>query len=234
MKKLNELQNIFIDDLYENKKNSFCFIKDRKAKKESLIGIYQNNLFGTLVEALKITYKKTLENLGENDFKDIATEFAKKHRSKSGNLDNYGAEFPNFLKNNLENGDFLHDLARIDWLRQESYLAEDEDNFDIAALQKLDQEKLADVKFELSASCFLLKSDYDLFNEKVRKKTSYYVIFRQFMNVFDEKIDEEEYNFLLGVKKNLTLFEIYEKYACDIEKNLQKYVGNQVLKSFAI
>lgn len=236
MSKLDKIQQNFIDSIYDNDDKIFSFIKKKIAPKSRLLAIYQNNLYGVLIEALRITYKYLNDFLSTKEFEDLAKKYIRKYRSQSGNLDDYGADFADFLLS--QKNQFYHDLAKISWLEQLSYLAEDEPDFDIEALQKLDSEKLFDVKFKMSKSCFLFQSDYSLFakknREEKRKRKSYYIIYRHFLEVKTIKINQKEYLFLDGVKQNLTLFEIYEKYNCDIEKSLQNYIGNGVLKSFSV
>ncbi len=234
MKNLKDLQSDFIDGVYKNNNKIFDVIKPAKASKQSLISIYQNNLFCVLTNALRITFKDVYEFLGEKKFNEIAHEFIKNHRSQSGNLDDYGADFPEFLEK--VHGDFLRDLSFVNWLEQESYLKENEIIFDVEALQNIPQEKLFDLKFKLSCTCFFIESKYNLFGKKNREKPGknsyFFVIFRQNNEIKVEKITKKEFQFLSGAKQGLTLFQIYDKFNCNIQNSLQKYIGNGVLIDF--
>lgn len=233
MKEIKEIQNNFIDGVYDNDDKIFKSIKSSKISKNKLLEIYKNNLYCNLINALKLTYDYLYNYLGEKKFKELALDFISKNRSKSTNLDDFGLSFAEFLK---EKNDFYHDLAKISYFKQLSYLGENEKDFDIESLQKLAPEKLFDVKFKISKNCFLFISKFSLFAKKnpgiSRKKDCYYIIFRNSFEVEVLKITKKEFYFLNGVKQAFTLFEIYEKYECDIEKYLQKYVGNGVLKDF--
>ncbi len=235
MKEIKEIQNNFIDGIYDNDNKIFNSIKSSKISKNKLLEIYQNNLYCNLINALRLTYDYLYDYLGEKKFKEFALDFISKNRSKSTNLDDFGLNFAEFLK---EKSEFYHDLAKISYFKQIVYLGENEKDFDIESLQKLTPEKLFDVKFKMSKNCFLFTSKFSLFAKKnpeiSRKKDCHYLVFRNYFEVEVLKITKKEFDFLNGAKQNLTLFEIYEKYDCDIEKYLQKYVGNGVLKDFYI
>ncbi len=235
MKEINEIQNNFIDGIYENDNKIFDSIKSSRISKKELLRIYQNNLYCNLINALRLTYDYLYNYLKEEKFKEFALDFIAKNRSQSTNLDDFGLNFPEFLR---EKNEFYHDLAKISYFKQIAYLGENEADFDIESLQKIKPEKLFDIKFKLSKNCFLFISKFSLFSKRnreiERKKDCYYIIFRNFFEIEVVKITKKEFNFLNGVKQDLTLFEIYEKYNCDIEKSIQKYISNSVLKSFSI
>lgn len=231
MTQLKNTQNNFIDNLYLDNKTVFAEIKPSKVSKTSRIGIYQNNLFENLRNALELTYRNVFKTLGTKKFKEITYQYIKKNRSQSGNLDNYGQNFPEFLQN-----DFLQDLAKIDLILQKIYLFADEKPLNIEKLQKIDPEKLFDLKFKLSKTAFLMQSKYSLFATKnrqiPRKNPCFFLIHREIFNCQAYKITKKEYQFLQSAQQNMTLYQIYQKYHCDIEKIMQKYIGNRVLIDF--
>lgn len=236
MIKLSKLQNNFVDAAYDESDIAILkSIKNGKAPKEELLDIYRNNLYGSLTNALKITYYKTHEIAGEKAFERFCKEFIKGNRSHSGNLDEYGEGFAAFLKE--KNEEFLSNLADLEWLEQTSYLAKDAGPLDVQALQELPQEKLFDVRFKLHPSCFLYSSSYNLFSKRKQnkplKKESYFVIYRHDFETQIEKITKSEFDFLSGVRNGLSLYEIYEKYEIDIQLSLQKYLVNSVLSEFS-
>ena len=237
MIKIQDLQNKFVDGVYDKKKSAILkSIKNGKAPKEKLLDIYRNNLYGALTNALKITYPTICDFLKEDKFTEFCQEFIKENRSKSGNLDDYGEVFADFLTTKKEY--FLSDLCRLEWLKHRSYLALDVENIDIEKLQNLDQEKLFDGKFDINPSCFLLASNYNIFSKRIQKqplkRSAYFMVYRYDFEIFAEKISKEEFSFLNGVKNNLSLYEIYEKYKINIHKSLQKYLSNGVLSDFRL
>ena len=163
-------------------------------------------------------------------------EFIKQNRSYSGNLDDYGVNFADFFAEKKDK--FLQEIAGFEWLQHKSYLAQDVQLINIEALQNLSAEKLFDVKFKLHPSCFLIDSGYNLLSKKKQskpqKKQNYFVIYRHDIEVKAERISKGEFNFLSGVKENLSLYQIYEKYKINIQTCLQKYLANSVLSSFSV
>lgn len=236
MSKLATLQNQFIDSLYKKEKPELLDqIKNGKASKLELLNIYRNNLYVTLINALKITYPRIYQFVGENYFRKLCREFIGNNRSNSGNLDDYGEDFADFL---LQKNDFfLSDLAKLEWLKHRSYLAENAAVLDIASLQKLPTKRLFEVKFKLHSSCFLLSSNYNLLRKtrptKEGKKRNYFLVYRQNLYVKTIKILREEYDFLRGIEENLSLYQIYEKHEINIQNCLQKYLGNGSISQFS-
>ncbi|MCE3254978.1 MAG: hypothetical protein K0R25_472 [Rickettsiaceae bacterium] len=235
--KLSKIQDQFVSGLYDdNQKDILELIKDGKAPKQELLNIYRNNLYSNLSNALKITYPKIHQLIGEKKFKKSCAEFIKYNPSKTGNLDDYGQGFNKFLEQNKE--PFLSDLACLEWMMHKSYLAKDVAVLNFEALQNLEQEKLFEVKFGLHPSCFLYSSLYNLLAENrrnyQRKRPVYFVIYRQNFEVMVEKIPKEEFDFLSGVEKGLNLYQIYEKYHINLGFCLQKYLANTVLSEFFI
>ena len=233
--KLIDLQNKFVDSIY-NKPNLevLQFVKSSKISTQDLVGIYRNNLYSTLINALRITYPAVYGFLKQKKFEVICYDFIAENRSKSGNLDDYGSEFSDLLRKKNEN--FLCDLAKLEWLKHQAYLAKDSTLLDIEKLQKLKREKLLEVRFSLHPSCFFIESNYNLLAQKKQpkphKKLHYFVVNRNDLDIEVEEIPKSEFNFLKGVKDNLTFYEIYEKYEIDIQLCLQKYVSNSVLSSW--
>ncbi len=236
MKTLKEIQNKFIDGTYDERNLAvLSSIKNGKAPKQELLDIYRNNLYATLINALKITYPKIHHFLKEKNFKKFCQEFIKQNHSYSGNLDDYGENFAEFF---AKTDAFLSDLAKLEWLSHRSYLAKDVPPINIEELQKLPPEKLFDVRFKLHPSCFLISSNYNLLGKKKQinplKRQNYFVIYRHDFEVKAEKISKDEFNFLSGIKENLSLYQIYEKYEINIQAVLQKYLANSVLSDFSV
>lgn len=237
--RLAELQENFISALYDKENDKIINeISLGNIPEIELIGIYRNNLEFNLVNSLKLTFLGVFRFLKEENFLELAREFVFKNPSLSNNLDDYGQGFIDFLRQ--EKDDFIADVAMIDWFKQQSYLAPNNDDFDLGKLQKLAHETLFDLRFLLSDSAFLLQSDFNLLASRYQKnkmtRQCYFLVWRhKISGVFEVeylRIAPQEYNFLKGVKDKLTLYEIYEKYEVDIQNILQKFLSNGVIVSF--
>ncbi len=99
--------------------------------------IYRNSILATQVDSLRGSFPAVERMLGEDCFDGCATRYAAWHGSRSGNLQNLGDDFADYLQAQPELADltWLGDLARLDWLRQCTILAADGDGLDAAALQ---------------------------------------------------------------------------------------------------
>jgi hypothetical protein len=235
--KLTQLQNSFVNSLY--KKSSAVLlseIKPGKAPAEELFDIYRNNLFANLTNVLRLTYPRICDLMGEKKFKKFSYEFIAQSPSNSGNLDEYGEDFSKFLVK--KNEKFFADLAKLEWLKQTAYLASDAKVLDIEKLKNLSEEKLFDVKFQLHPSCFLMVSAFNLLASrkqmKPTKNSKFFLIYRHGLEVVVQKISADEFNFLNGVTKNLTLFAIYKKYKINVGKVLQKSLSNGIISGFML
>lgn len=237
--KLSKIQEKFIAAIYDKSNLEILpEIVSSDIPKEELVGIYRGNLVGNLVGALRLTFGGVLSFLKDEKFNKLANEFLFKNPSRSNNLDNYGEGFSDFLRQS--ESDFISDVAQIDWLKQKSYLAKNDETFDLETLKSIKPEDLFDLKFKLSASAFLFESDFNLLSSRCKKnkmkRKNYFLVFRSKMSgVFEVeclRIAPQEYQFLKGVIAKLTLYEIYEKYEVDIQNILQRFLSNGIIVSF--
>jgi len=98
--------------------------------------IYRNANLAIHVDALATSYPALQRLLGDDCFDGLATRHAAYHGNRSGNLQDYGADFADYLAAQPETAawPWLGDVARLEWLRQEVALAADEPPADAAAL----------------------------------------------------------------------------------------------------
>lgn len=129
MSALPELQKKFIHGVLQEEKG---ILPDIKAvgvfTPEQRMQIYRNNTFFILTDNLKATFPATAVLGSEEFFRYAAREFIKSDPPESGDMNTYGASFPAFLREAgmVKKHPFLADVAELEWLRQESYMAADE------------------------------------------------------------------------------------------------------------
>ncbi len=229
MKNLKNLQNKFIDAVYKENEEVLASVVDKNIEKIERLEIYRNNLYGTLSNALRITFTRSFGILKEKKFNKIAYKYIDNNRSKSGNLDDYGENFCDFMPNA-----FLADIARLDWLCLQIYLKKYEQEIDLEKLQKVAPEKLGDLKFLISKSLIFLDSYYNLISKdkKKRKNKLHFIVYRNKNDVIVERISNREFVFLSFVNQGLEMFEIYKKCGFAIDKYLQKFIANRVFVGF--
>ena len=94
---------------------------------ETRLQIYRNAMLHNLTAALRTAYPAVRGLVGEEFFESAAMLYIDDYPSCSGNLQEYGAAFPRFLAAMPEarSVPYLADVSRLEWARQECYLAAD-------------------------------------------------------------------------------------------------------------
>lgn len=112
------------------------WIGTRGIEPAARLQIYRNAILATQVASLVTTFPAVERMLGTDCFDGWATRYAAWHGSHSGNLQNLGDDFAEYLEAQPELASlvWLGDLARLDWLRQCTILAADADPLDAASL----------------------------------------------------------------------------------------------------
>lgn len=113
------------------------WIEMRGIEPTARLQIYRNAMLATQVAALVTSFPAVERMLGSGCFDGWATRYAAWHGSRSGNLQNLGDDFADYLlaQPELQELGWLGPLARLDWLRQCSILAAEADALDAAAMQ---------------------------------------------------------------------------------------------------
>lgn len=120
--------------------------------------IYRNIVFNNHVAALRTAYPAVLKLVGEDFFENAAARYLRDYPTRSGNLQDYGSDFAEFLAQIPEASGlaYLPDVARLEWARQESYLAADAESINISLLA--DVQKPEELRLQLHPSTRLLSS----------------------------------------------------------------------------
>lgn len=113
------------------------WIGTRGIEPAARLQIYRNAILATQVASLVTSFPAVERMLGADCFDGWATRYAARHGSRSGNLQNLGDDFADYLQvqPELASLGWLGDLARLDWLRQCTILAADSAALDATALQ---------------------------------------------------------------------------------------------------
>lgn len=128
------------------------------------IGVYRNNYFGNLHDALAGAYPVIEQLVGRDFFRHLARSFIQQHGSKNANLHHYGAQMADFLAT-FEPSKYLvylPDFARLEWACHCAYFAEDATALNLADLAQIPPECYADMILHLHPSCHLLSSRYPI------------------------------------------------------------------------
>lgn len=129
MSALPELQKKFIRGVLQDERDILPDIKTGGTiTPEQRMQIYRNNTFFILTDILKAAFPATVALGSEAFFRYLANAFIKAQPPKGGDMNAYGANLPAFMRETgmVRDYPFLADVAELEWLRQESYMAPDE------------------------------------------------------------------------------------------------------------
>ncbi len=120
------------------------------------LAAYHRNVVGNRIAALRSTYPKLFERVGENGgetaFARLARDFALSHDASSGDLNEYGEDFADWLARTaiVDSLPWLPDLARLEWDVQSAWYAADCAPLDLAALAAVPAELHGRLRFQLA------------------------------------------------------------------------------------
>jgi hypothetical protein len=126
--------------------------------------VYRNSIFAGLTEALRAIYPVIDRLVGGEFFEHTARHFIARHPSITGNLHDFGGEFPEFLATFPEASDlnYLPDVARLEWAYHEVFHAPDHPPLDVASLASVNPADYARLHWRLHPACRLLQSDFPI------------------------------------------------------------------------
>lgn len=133
------------------------------------LAIYRNNVFAAMENALALTYPSIVKLVGKEFFAQASAAFARTHPPRSGNLDDFGGEFAEFLRHYAPAASvpYLPDMVRFEWRIHEAALAGAGTSIDSSVLAAIPPEKYFNLKLHLHPSARLMESPYPL--HKIRE-----------------------------------------------------------------
>lgn len=161
---LKEIQRKFLNSVYGKSDDMAGLVKDNGVSVESRMKIYHQNVFMTLYNTLKNTYPIICNLTDERFFKYAANEYIKANKSKSGNLDDYGESFIDFLDFFAPTKDlkYLVDVAKYEWAKHIAYFAKDVPLLENITFFNYDKATYERINLSLHPSLGLVRSDFPL------------------------------------------------------------------------
>jgi len=126
--------------------------------------VYRNNVFASLINALRARYPVIERLVGEDFFEAAAAHFIEAHPPRSPILIDYGEDFSAFLAS-FEPADtlpYLADVARLEWLRHRAYHAADRKALGPSDLGGAPSDRVSALRFEFHPSAALVVSPYPI------------------------------------------------------------------------
>ena len=122
--------------------------------------IYRNNVFVSLVEALKARFPAVRKAVGAEFFDAMARDYAGLHRPASPVMFEYGENFPDFIDTFAPLADYrwIGDLARLECAITKSHHAADATPLSPEHYARINEARLADAVFTMTPSLFIIAS----------------------------------------------------------------------------
>jgi len=125
---------------------------------------YRSNFIGTLSAALESAYPVVAQIVGGAFFTEAARQFILATPSASGDLNEFGEGFGDFLGAYPHAAElaYLPDVARMEWLVQRVFYAADAPAADLALLTRIDAERYGQLCFSVTPAHARLDSRWPL------------------------------------------------------------------------
>src|SRR5882672_7379988 len=126
------------------------------------LNVYRNTFIIGVTKALRLSYPAIHRLVGNDFFEGAAGLFIAQHPPCAAYLDEYGADFPQFLRGFQPAAalEYLADVAHLEWAVNRAIHAADVEPFDVKRLEALPPEDQVRVCFVPHPSITLLCADY--------------------------------------------------------------------------
>lgn len=250
---LKDIQQRFFENIFENNQNIKSDITENKISFDAKLQIYRNNIFSGLSNSLKNIYPAIIKLVGDEYFEYLARQYILANPSKSGNLDDYGLDFGQFISkiDQLNSFPYLKDVAKLEWNNHIAYFATDSNKFDIGTIAEISNEKHSEIIFDVSPSLVLLKSDYAIDkiyhyakhakdeqnpNFDINSTNTMIITYRPNFEVINLNLEQDEYDFIVMLKNKKKLQDISSSQVIDTNKlgyMINNFIENEVICGFS-
>lgn len=126
--------------------------------------VYRHNVMSNLTGALADIYPVTQRIVGEDFFAHAADAHCRATPSRSGDLNDFGAEWPAFIAAwpHAQDLPYLADVGRLEWAWHRAFHAADAEPLDLARVAAIPAERQPAMKFRLHPAVSVLASRYPL------------------------------------------------------------------------
>lgn len=174
------------------------------ADMESRLEVYRRNFMQGHCKALRTTFSKTAEYLGEA-FDTWSVSYICQHRPKAGQLfATFGDKFPEFLQNPI-----AAELARLEWELQQVLIAKSDEGGVPLSRDATFWQLRSDVR--LFQSAYNIADIYRDTGDAVLKTKHYYIVWRDNSAPVIQSLCYEEYVILNRLRVPCSIDELFAK-----------------------
>lgn len=256
---LANIEKSFVNNLLQLQTDDASFLSEllplNSISKEMQISIYRNNVNGAHQKALSQIYPACFNILGEDYFNQICYVYRFKHPSVDADLNKYGERFPMFLQEKIDNCkeledlEYLAELAYLEWHWHESYFADDDEPFSFKELELIGSEVQDRIFFRMSNAFHLHSTIYPLLdiwnaNKNIIDDTqefhmpdseSYFCIARREFASTINLLDYESYMLLKSISDGMSLVkltELEDTAAYELKNKLMSFIQQGWITGF--
>jgi len=227
-------------------------IRGHGLKPAQRLQVYRNNMQSALREALRAVYPMSERLVGAEFFAAAAHDYLKDHPSHSGNIQDYGDAFPEFLREfpAAASVPYLGDVAMLEWRRLQTALAPPHTAMDAAALAAVPPELQPELHFSHQPAARAVCSRFPILSiwefcqaqEPEREldldRPGECVLFaRPRLEVYMRRLSAGEYRFLQSLSRGTTFVEacreaLQAEPTFDVQKKFAELVQEEILTGF--
>ena len=174
-------------------------------------------------DSIREDFPKLTKRLGER-FESTVADYVHRHHSTHYSLSMLGRRFPEFLRERGEGA--LADLAELEWLHAEIFIARDSSVLEAAALSTIDPEKFGGATLEFTPAFRLVWLDHDvreawrddgepigLEGRPVTASRTAFIVWRKGHEVFHVTVEPDEAEAVEALKRGGTIEAACEAFA---------------------
>lgn len=262
---LANIQKTFVNNLLRPQVNESEFLAEllpldslrSRLSEEKQLSIYKSNINGAHQKVLGQIYPACLNILGEDYFNQLCRVYRFEYPSTDPNLNSYGEYFSVFINEQselhaeLNDFEYLAELALLEWNWHASFYAENDNVFAFEELAKVDTEDQNKLVFILSHSFSLYSTEFplqEIWNANnsdtegnqefhMPESENHFCISRIEFSPRITLLNNYQYNLLKSISNGLSLTQLTElDYIAtgDFQSELMSFIQNGWVTDFSL
>jgi uncharacterized protein (UPF0276 family) len=161
---LGQTQAVFAHALFDARQEAqvLPLFKGDAQQVEQRFALYRGNLVGAWSKTLASAYPVLQQLVGDEFFDALSRAYGKAYPSTGGDLNQFGAHFPQFLQEFEHVADYPYfpDMARLEWQLHSAHYAHGGRQIGAIEFARVAPEQLDAARFALAPCCSLFQADW--------------------------------------------------------------------------